>query len=76
MGDRGSSPDRIDFILFHSVLTDPGSNPSSYLTGIGDCLRGVKRQGRKADHSPSSSAKVKNMWSYTFTSPYVLMVHC
>jgi len=25
--------------------------------------------GREADHSPPSSADVKNVWSYTFTSP-------
>jgi hypothetical protein len=24
-------------------------------------------------HSPSSGAKVKNMWSYTFISPYILV---
>jgi hypothetical protein len=26
---------------------------------------GVKRQGQEADHSPPSSAEVKNAWSYT-----------
>jgi len=28
---------------------------------------GVKRPGRKADHSPPSSAEVRNAWSYTST---------
>jgi hypothetical protein len=28
---------------------------------------GVKRPGRVADHSPPSSAEVKNTWSYTST---------
>jgi hypothetical protein len=28
---------------------------------------GVKRQGREVDHSPASSAEVKNEWSYTST---------
>jgi hypothetical protein len=28
--------------------------------GTGDSFRGVKRQGREADHSPPSSAEVKN----------------
>jgi hypothetical protein len=28
---------------------------------------GVKRPGREADHSPPSSAEVKNAWNYTFT---------
>jgi hypothetical protein len=30
---------------------------------------GVKRPGREADHSPQSSAEVKNAWSYTSTLP-------
>jgi hypothetical protein len=30
---------------------------------------GVKRPGREADHSASSSAEVKNAWTYTFTPP-------
>jgi hypothetical protein len=30
---------------------------------------GVKRPGSEADHSPPSSAEVKNEWSYTSTPP-------
>jgi hypothetical protein len=30
---------------------------------------GVMRPGREDDHSPPSSAEVKNAWSYTSTSP-------
>jgi hypothetical protein len=30
---------------------------------------GAKRPGREADHSPPSSAEVKNAWSYTSTPP-------
>ena len=30
----------------------------------------VKRQRHEADHSPASSAEVKNEWSYTSTLPY------
>jgi hypothetical protein len=30
---------------------------------------GVKRPEREADHSPPSSAEVKNAWSYTTTLP-------
>jgi hypothetical protein len=37
---------------------------------------GVKRQEREADHSPPSSAEVKNAWSYTSTPPYVFMTWC
>jgi hypothetical protein len=37
---------------------------------------GVKRQEREADHSPPSSAGVKNEWSYTSAPPYVFKVLC
>jgi hypothetical protein len=30
---------------------------------------GVKRPGRETDHSPPSSAEVKNSWSYIANSP-------
>jgi hypothetical protein len=30
---------------------------------------GVRRPGREADHTPPSSADVKNVWSYTSTLP-------
>jgi hypothetical protein len=33
----------------------------------------VKRPGREADHSPPSSADVKNAWSYTSTPQYAFM---
>jgi hypothetical protein len=32
--------------------------------------------GREADHSPPSSAEVKNAWSYTSTPQYALMAWC
>jgi hypothetical protein len=34
---------------------------------------GVKRPGQEPDHSALFCAKVKNVWSYTYTSPYVVM---
>jgi hypothetical protein len=37
---------------------------------------GLMRQGREADHFPSSSAEVKNMWIYTSTLPYAFMAYC
>jgi hypothetical protein len=33
----------------------------------------IKRPGRKADHSPPTSAEVKKMWIYTSTPPYAFM---
>jgi hypothetical protein len=35
---------------------------------------GVKRPDREPDHSPPSSAEVKNAWSYAFTPPIRLHV--
>jgi hypothetical protein len=32
--------------------------------------------GREADHSPTATAKVKKMWIYTSTSPYVFTAQC
>jgi hypothetical protein len=37
---------------------------------------GVKRPRREADHSPATSAEVKNAWSYTSTPQYVFMAWC
>jgi hypothetical protein len=33
----------------------------------------LKRPGCEADHSPPSSAEVKNAWSYTSAFPYVFI---
>jgi hypothetical protein len=46
-----------NFSLHHRVQTGSGVHPAS-------CRfpRGVKQPGREGDHSPSSSAEVKNVW--------------
>jgi hypothetical protein len=44
-----------------------GAHPASYPIGTGALSLRVKRPGREADHSPPSSAEVKNAWSYTST---------
>jgi hypothetical protein len=36
----------------------------------------VKRPGCVADHSPPSSAEVKNEWSYNFTPQYAFIAWC
>jgi hypothetical protein len=36
----------------------------------------VKWPEREADHSPPSSAEVKNAWRYTYTPQYVFMEWC
>jgi hypothetical protein len=42
----------------------------------GALFLGVKRPRYEADHSPPSSAEVKNAWSYTSTPQYVFMARC
>jgi len=37
---------------------------------------GLKWPGHEADHSPLSGAEVNNVWSYTFTPPYVFIAWC
>jgi hypothetical protein len=58
-----------NFSLHHSVQNGSGAHPASYPMGTSALSLGVKRAGREADHSPPSSAEVKNAWSYTSTPP-------
>jgi hypothetical protein len=37
---------------------------------------GAKRPGCEDDHSPPSSAEVKNAWKYTSTPSYIFMERC
>jgi hypothetical protein len=57
--NRGSIPCR------GSVQTSAGTHPASYQVGTGGYFPEVKRPGREANLLPSSSASVKDMWSYT-----------
>jgi hypothetical protein len=34
---------------------------------------GAKRPRREADHSPPTSAEIKNAWSYIYTPKYAFM---
>jgi hypothetical protein len=45
----------------------PTQPPIQWIQGV--LPLGVKWPGREADHSPPSSAEVKNAWSYIFTPP-------
>jgi hypothetical protein len=57
--DRGSIPGRNFFSLLHRP--DRFWGPPSYLSnGYQGSIAGVKRLGHEADHSPPSSAEVKN----------------
>jgi hypothetical protein len=58
-------------------LDDRGSGVRFPAWVPGALSLGVKRpRGREADHSPPSSAEVKNTWSYTSTLQYVFIAWC
>jgi hypothetical protein len=58
-----------NFSLHNRVHSVSEAHPASYLVGNRGSFPGVKRPEREADHSPPSSAEVKNAWSYTSTTP-------
>jgi hypothetical protein len=66
-----------EFFLFVTA-SSPAARPNrlqcSWVQGA--LSPGVKRPGCQADHSPPSSAEVKNAWSYTYTSQYIFMAYC
>jgi len=63
------------FSLCHHVQTSSGAHPDSYPMDIWDSLA-VKQPDHETDPSSPSSAKVKNMWSHTSTSQFILMAWC
>jgi hypothetical protein len=56
-----------NFSLLQNVQTSTKVHPPFYSMGTRDSFSGVKVARTSVDHSPSSSAKVKNKWSYTST---------
>jgi hypothetical protein len=48
------------FSLLYNVQTGSGTNPVSYTMGTGGCFLMGEVGGSEADHSPPSSAEVKN----------------
>jgi hypothetical protein len=70
--ERSSSPSRRGLRIFFTTATR--MVPIQWVPGT--LSLGVKRPGRKADHSPPCSVEVKNAWSYTSTPQYVFMAWC
>jgi hypothetical protein len=58
-----------NFSLHHRVRNGSGAHPASYPMGIRGFSLAVKRPGREADHSPPSSAKVKECVELHLHSP-------
>jgi flagellar basal body-associated protein FliL len=59
------------FSLHHRVQKGSEAHPA-YSMGTGGSFPGARAAGRETDHSPPSSAEVKNAWSYTITPPICL----
>jgi hypothetical protein len=66
--DETSQPERFkkyfngNFSVHHRVQTGSGVNSACYTMG-------VKQPEREVDHSPPSSAEVKNAWNYNCIPP-------
>jgi hypothetical protein len=78
--DRGggvSSPGK-GWVSFLTTASRTALGPTQPLIqrARGTLSLGIKRPGREADHSPPSSAEVKNAWSYTSTPEYAVMAWC
>jgi hypothetical protein len=62
------SDNRVLFQMENKICLSPLKRPDRpRIAGSGSPK--VKRPGHKPDQSPSSSAEVKDAWSYTSTSP-------
>jgi hypothetical protein len=62
------------FITASRTPLRPTQPPIQWEPGV--LSLGVKRPGRKADHSLPSTAEVKNAWSYTSIPQYTFMAWC
>jgi hypothetical protein len=51
--------------FFFATASKPDLGPTLLSSGY----RGAKQPGHETDHSPLSSAEIKNAWSYTSTPP-------
>jgi hypothetical protein len=58
-----------NFSLHHRVQNGSGAHPASYRMHTKGSFTGVKRQEREADHSPPSSAEVKECVELYLHSP-------
>ena len=67
---RGSN-----FSLLQNIHTASEAHPAVYSVGARGLSPSAKWSGQEANHSPQSSAKVKNRWSHTSTPPCFYDVH-
>jgi hypothetical protein len=62
------------FSTSYGLAVEPTQPPVQWVQR--NLSSGVKRLGREAGYSPPANAKVKKMWIYTSTTPYVFMAWC
>jgi hypothetical protein len=62
------------FTIASRTALGPTQSPIQWIPGA--ISLGIKLPGREADHSPPSSAEVKNAWSYISTPQYVFIAWC
>jgi len=56
-------------------ILDSGPTHPPYLMGNGGFFPRIKQPTNAVDHLPPPSAKVKNVWTYTSTSPQISPWH-
>jgi hypothetical protein len=72
-GGRSSSPGKgKTFLTPHVVQTGSGAHSASYPMGTGGFYPGIKQPGSEADHSPPTSAEVKNTHTSSRHSVYLV----
>jgi hypothetical protein len=74
MGQSSSTGRDKNFLFSTSSEQALEAHPVSNLIDTDSSSPGVKRPECEADHSPPSSAEVKNTGIYTSIPPYVFMV--
>jgi hypothetical protein len=72
LNNRGSFPGRCKKFSLRVQTAFGPTQPRIQCVG----RLGALSPGHEADHSPASSAEVKEKWSYTSTTPYVFMSWC
>jgi hypothetical protein len=65
-------------IFLFTIVSRPALRPTQdpVQRVPGTLSLGIKWPGREADHSPPSSAEVKNAWRYTSIPQYAFMAWC
>jgi hypothetical protein len=77
LDNQVSLPERVGILSFTTTSAPTlGSTHPPVQWALGALSLGVKQHEHDTDNSFPSSAKVKNVWSFTATSPYLFMAWC